>query len=207
MIDCWFSPTKELIKANKVCAYLDICSKFLINAKHCYINDVLMKVKKDNNSLKKVKSSNCYNDNDFQAILSGELLWKIIVKIKMHSSITKMTSTRWITVVGILKPYLDICSKFLINAKHCYINDVLMKVKKDNNSLKKVKSSNCYNDMRILKCSNCVYKIVRRTDGLQHRRTTSVVTDHTQWNMSVRNLRNLIYQKQQTHLEVKNQTC
>jgi hypothetical protein len=36
-----FSPTKELIKANKVCAYLDICSKFLINAKHCYINDVL----------------------------------------------------------------------------------------------------------------------------------------------------------------------
>ena len=53
MIDCWFSPTKELIKANQVCAYLDICSKFLINAKHCYINHILMKVKKDNNSLKK----------------------------------------------------------------------------------------------------------------------------------------------------------
>ena len=31
---------------------------------------------------------------DFQTILSGELLWKIIVKIKMHS---KMTSARWIT--------------------------------------------------------------------------------------------------------------
>ena len=41
---------------------------------------------------------------NFQTILSGELLWKIIVKIKMHSSITKMTSTRWITTVGILKP-------------------------------------------------------------------------------------------------------
>jgi hypothetical protein len=35
---------------------------------------------------------------DFQTILSGELLWKIIVKIKMHSSITKMTSALWITV-------------------------------------------------------------------------------------------------------------
>ena len=32
-----------------------------------------------------------------------------------------------------------------------------MKVKKGNNSLKKVKL-NCDNDMRILKCSSCVYK-------------------------------------------------
>ena len=40
---------------------------------------------------------------------------------------------------------------------------------------------------------------------LQHRRTTSVVTDlcHTRWKISIRKLRNLVYQNQQTNLEVR----
>ena len=89
---------------------------------------------------KHVRDYDNFNDkfDDFQTILSGELLWKIIVKIKMHSSMTKMTSTRWITAVGILKPL----GRWVWRYQRGNQNRILKKSKQHNGQKKKYKRWN-----------------------------------------------------------------